>query len=131
MKQAVRIVIIGGVAGGMSAATRARRCNESAQITVLEKGSHISFANCGLPYYLDGRIAPKEKLLLTNPKAVATRYRIDARVGHEVLSINRAAKSVQVRQADGSVYDLAYDKLILAPGANPIVPPLANVRAQN
>jgi len=130
-QQAIRIVIVGGVAGGMSAATRARRCNEQAQITVLEKGPNISFANCGLPYYLDGRIAPKEKLLLTTPKAVATRYRIDARVGHEVLSINRAARTVQARQPDGSVIDLPYDKLILAPGANPIVPPLANVRAAN
>ena len=127
-----KIVIIGGVAGGMSAATRARRCNEHAQITVIERSGNISFANCGLSYFLDGRIAPKEKLLLTNPKAVAARYRIDARVAQEVLAIDRAAKKVTVRKlADASEYSLEYDKLILAPGATPIVPPVANTRAAN
>src|SRR5512138_3088539 len=121
MGEQLKIVIVGGVAGGMSAATRARRCNEQASITVLEKSGNISFANCGLPYYLDGRIAPREKLLLTTPKAVATRYRIDARVGHEVVSIDRIAKKVSVCDlARKQTYELPFDKLILAPGALPI-----------
>src|SRR5690242_9294678 len=125
MKSSVKIVIIGGVAGGMSAATRARRCNEDAQITVIERSANISFANCGLPYFLDGRIPAKEKLLLTTPKAVAARYRIDARVNQEVTAIDRAAKKVRVcQQGGGPEYELEYDKLILAPGASPIVPPL-------
>lgn len=129
---AVRLVIVGGVAGGMSAATRARRVNESASITVLEKGGFISFANCGLPYYLDGRIAPREKLLLTNPQAVASRYNIDARVGHEVMSIDRQRKFVHVRDlAARRDYELAYDKLILAQGATPIVPPIDHVQSPN
>ena len=132
MQPSLRIVIVGGVAGGMSAATRARRCNESAQITVLEKGGEISFANCGLPYYLDGRIPTRDKLLLTNPRAVVARYNIDARVRHEVLAIDRAARQVQVLDiAAGNVYSLPYDKLILAPGAAPIIPPLDNIRAAN
>ena len=132
MNQTVKIVIVGGVAGGMSAATRARRCNEDAQITVLERGSYISFANCGLPYYLDGRIAPKEKLLLTHPGAVASRYKIDARVGQEVMTIDRPGKRVQVKDLlTSQTYWLAYDKLILAPGANAIVPPLPNIDARN
>lgn len=127
-----RIVIIGGVAGGMSAATRARRTNENAEITVLEKSGHISFANCGLPYYLDGRIAPKEKLLLTNPAAVAARYRIDARVHHEVIGIDRANRRVQIKDLSTSkICELDYDKLIIATGASPIVPSIPNVRAPN
>ena len=132
MSEALRIVIVGGVAGGMSAATRARRVNENAQITVIEKSGHISFANCGLPYYLDGRIPSQEKLLLTTPQQVAERFRIDARVNQEVIAIDRARKVVRVRElANGREYELAYDKLILAPGASPIVPPIANVSAKN
>lgn len=128
----MRIVIIGGVAGGMSAATRARRSNESAEIVVIERGGFISFANCGLPYHLAGRIEPEAKLLLTTPQAVASRFRIDARVGEEAVSIDRAAKSVSIRRLkDGSTYALAYDKLILAPGANPIVPKLSVTNAGN
>lgn len=127
-----RIVIIGGVAGGMSAATRARRMNEDAQIVVIEKGGYISFANCGLPYHLAGRIERESDLLLTTPKKVWDRFRIDARVGQEVLSIDRASKSVTVKKlSDGTTYSLTYDKLILAPGASAIVPPMENVRAKN
>ncbi len=127
-----RIVIIGGVAGGMSAATRARRMNESAKITVLEKGGYISFANCGLPYHLAGRIEEEKSLLLTTPQKVWERFRIDARVGHEVLTIDRVSKTVSVKDLNRSeVYQLQYDKLILAPGAAPIIPPIANIDAAN
>lgn len=132
MNNSVRIIIVGGVAGGMSAATRARRCNEDAQITVIEKSGYISFANCGLPYYIDGRIPSKDKLQLTTPAAVASRYRLDARVNQEVTGVDRLARKVSVRNlATNETYDLPYDKLILAPGANPIVPNLPNVRAAN
>ena len=128
----LRIVIVGGVAGGMSAATRARRMNEDATVTVLEKGGFISFANCGLPYHLAGRIASEEKLLVTTPEKVRRRFGIDARVGHEALRIDRAEKEVEVLDhVAGRTYTLAYDKLILAPGAVPIVPPLEHVRAPN
>src|SRR6478609_3815358 len=118
----LQIVIIGGVAGGMSAATRARRMNEHASIIVLERGGFISFANCGLPYYLAGRITDEEKLLIT----------IDARVRHEVKRIDPEEKEVEVFDHDaGRSYQLHYDKLILAPGATPIVPPIDQIRAPN
>lgn len=117
----MRIVIVGGVAGGMSAATRARRMNEAAEIIVLERNGFVSFANCGLPYYIGGKIEEEEKLLLTGPIQLASRFRIDARVGHEVLAIDRAARKVQVKAGD-QLYWLPYDKLILATGANPILP---------
>ncbi len=128
----LRLVIIGGVAGGMSAATRARRVNENASITVLEKGGYISFANCGLPYYLDGRIAPAQKLLLTTPQAVKARYNIDALVHHEAVEIDRAAKVVHaVDLPSGRKLQFHYDKLLVATGALPIAPPLEHCRAGN
>lgn len=127
-----RLVIIGGVAGGMSAATRARRLDEKAQITVIEKGGYISFANCGLPYHLGGKIEQEKDLLLTDPQKVWKRFRIDARVNEEALSIDRIHKTISVRKClDGTVYTLAYDKLILAPGASAITPPLPHVEAPN
>jgi len=126
------IVIIGGVAGGMSAATRARRMNENAKIIVLEKGGFISFANCGLPYYLNGRIDSEDKLLITTPANVHKRFNIDARVHHEAISIDRANRQVKVLDhATGQTYALAYDKLILAPGAAPVIPPIDHVRLPN
>jgi NADPH-dependent 2,4-dienoyl-CoA reductase/sulfur reductase-like enzyme/rhodanese-related sulfurtransferase len=119
------IVIVGGVAGGASAATRARRMNEHAEIILLEKDEHVSFANCGLPYYIGGEIAERQKLLVATPQFLARRFRIDVRTRQEVRSIDRAAKSVTVlNHASGETYPLAYDKLILAPGAAPLVPPL-------
>lgn len=131
----LRIVIIGGVAGGMSAATRARRMNEGATITVLERGGFISFANCGLPYHVAGRIEAEDKLLLSSPAKALQRFNIDARVGHEVTQIDRQAKEVEVidhaSAPPGRTYWLPYDKLILAPGATPVVPPVNNVRAPN
>lgn len=127
-----QIVIVGGVAGGMSAATRARRMNEDASIIVLEKGGFISYASCGLPYYLAGRITEEEKLLITDPKKVKERFGIDARIGHEVKRIDRAGKQVEViDRATGEPYFLDYDKLILATGATPIVPPIEHGRSPN
>jgi len=127
----LRIVIVGGVAGGMSAATRARRMNEDASIIVLERGGFISFANCGLPYYLAGRIESEDKLLVTTAARVRERFNIDARVRHEVTLIDRNAKEVEVRDdAAGTTYRLSYDKLILATGASPMLPRIDEVGAR-
>ena len=129
---AKRIVIVGGVAGGMSAAARARRVNESASITVLEKGPYISFANCGLPYHIAGRIASEEKLLVTTAERVRSRFNIDVRPRHEALRIDRGRRVVEgINHATGESFELAYDKLIQAPGADPIIPPIGNIRAAN
>ncbi len=127
-----RIIIVGGVAGGMSAATRARRANEQAEIVVLEKSGHISFANCGLPYYIAGQIVDEQKLLLTTPARVAQRFRIDARVHHEVTRIDRERHVVEgVNLLTHEPFVLPYDKLILAPGASPIIPNMTGVEASN
>lgn len=113
----MRTVIIGGVAGGMSAATRLRRLDENAEIIVLERGAHVSFANCGLPYHVGGVIPERSSLLLHSPASLAARFRIDARTGHEALTIDPAARTVRVRRPDGSEVDEHYDNLILSPGA--------------
>ena len=127
-----KIVIVGGVAGGMSAATRARRTNEQAEIVVLEKTGHISFANCGLPYFVSGKIKDEQKLYLATPEAVKSRFRIDARVHHEVTRIDRQARLVEGKNlVTGEAFSFPYDKLILAPGASPIVPNLDGVTQPN
>ena len=120
----LRIIIVGGVAGGASAATRARRTNEHAQIILLEKDEHVSFANCGLPYHIGEEIADRSKLLVATKELLERRFRLDVRTRHEVISIDRDAKTVTVvNHATGDVCELPYDKLILSPGALPIVPP--------
>lgn len=130
--QPIRIVIVGGVAGGASAATRARRMNEHAQIIMLEKDRHVSFANCGLPYYLGGEITDREKLLVAKPELFEKRFNIDVRTRHEAVAIDRPRKVVQVlNHHTGQTFELPYDKLILAPGASPIVPPIDGVNAAN
>ena len=127
MKQK-RIVIVGGVAGGMSAATRLRRLDNDAQIIVIEKSGHVSYANCGLPYYVGGVIEEEKSLLLQTPASLHARFRLDVRVSSEVLSIDRKGKSVKVKEySTGNIYELPYDKLILSPGASPIVPPIPGV----
>ena len=124
----MKTVIIGGVAGGMSAATRLRRLDENAQIVVLERSGHVSFANCGLPYYIGDVITDRDALLLQTPSSLKARFGIDVRVNSEALSIDRGAKSVAVRNvATGEQYSLNYDSLILAPGAAPFVPPIPGV----
>ncbi len=129
-ESALRLVIVGGVAGGASAATRARRLDERAEIVLLERDDHVSFANCGLPYYIGGEIAERGKLLVATPELLRSRYRIDARVRHEALAIDRAAKTLTVREIDGGrEYTLPYDKLILSPGATPFVPPVEGADA--
>jgi NADPH-dependent 2,4-dienoyl-CoA reductase/sulfur reductase-like enzyme/rhodanese-related sulfurtransferase len=121
----MRLVIIGGVAGGASAAARARRLSESAEIVLLERGPDVSFANCGLPYYLGGEIADRDKLLVAKPELLRDRFALDVRTRTEAVAIDRARKVVTTRRlADGSLEDLPYDKLILATGAAPLRPPL-------
>jgi NADPH-dependent 2,4-dienoyl-CoA reductase/sulfur reductase-like enzyme/rhodanese-related sulfurtransferase len=124
----MRIVVIGGVAGGMSAATRLRRLNEKAEIIVLEKSGHVSYANCGLPYYVGGVIEEEKDLLLQTPASLHARFRLDVRVGTEVLAINPAKKTVVIKNLlNGETSELDYDKLILSPGASPVVPPIPGI----
>jgi len=121
----MKLVVIGGVAGGATAAARARRISEDAHIILFERGEFISFANCGLPYYIGGVIPERGRLLVAGIETFRQRYRIDVRTLSEVLSIDRAAKTVTVmNHADGQTYAEAYDRLILSPGAAPIRPPL-------
>ena len=123
-----RIVVIGGVAGGMSAATRLRRLDADAEIIVLEKSGYVSYANCGLPYYVGGVIEEEKDLLLQTPASLHARFRLDVRVLTEALSIDPVKKEVQVQSLEsGNKYSLAYDKLVLSPGASPIVPPIPGV----
>ena len=130
--QPLRLVIVGGVAGGASAATRARRMNEHANIILFEKDEHISFANCGLPYYVGGEITQREKLIVAKPDLLRQRYRIDVRTRQEITAIDRQAKTVSVmNHLTGETYDEPYDKLILSPGASPIVPPIDGANASN
>jgi NADPH-dependent 2,4-dienoyl-CoA reductase/sulfur reductase-like enzyme/rhodanese-related sulfurtransferase len=116
-----RLVIVGGVAAGATAAARARRISESAQITLVERGPHVSYANCGLPYFLSGDIASRQSLLLQTPEGFARRYRVDARVNTEAVEIDRPGRRLRVRGADGEAW-LPYDTLLLAQGGNPVAP---------
>ncbi|WP_211230946.1 FAD-dependent oxidoreductase [Chitinilyticum aquatile] len=120
-----KLLIVGGVAGGASAAARARRLNEATEIIVFERGPYVSFANCGLPYHLGGEIAERESLLLHTPESLSARFGLDVRVSSEVLAIHRERKTVSVlNRVTGETYEESYDALILAPGAAPIRPPL-------
>jgi len=124
----MKVVIIGGVAGGASTATRLRRMDEKAEIILLERGEYISFANCGLPYHIGEVITEREKLLVVTSQKLKETSNIDARVRHEALSINRKNKTVKVRElATGREYSESYDKLVLSPGASPIIPPVEGV----
>jgi NADPH-dependent 2,4-dienoyl-CoA reductase/sulfur reductase-like enzyme/rhodanese-related sulfurtransferase len=131
MKTPRRIIIVGGVAGGASAAARARRVDETADIHVFERGPYISFANCGLPYFIAGEIDDRQKLIIMTPNKFWDRSRVHAHTNHEVLSINRNTKTVRVKGPDGQERDVAYDKLILSQGAKPIVPPIPGVDLPN
>jgi NADPH-dependent 2,4-dienoyl-CoA reductase/sulfur reductase-like enzyme/peroxiredoxin family protein/rhodanese-related sulfurtransferase/TusA-related sulfurtransferase len=124
----MKLVVIGGVAAGMSLAARARRLDESATIVVLEKSRHVSYANCGLPYHIGGVIQDRDSLLLQTPESLRAALNLDVRTGHEVLSIDRAAKRVRVRECGtGREYDEPYDTLALCPGAVPIRPPIPGI----
>ncbi|ALR18296.1 FAD-dependent oxidoreductase [Vibrio natriegens] len=120
-----KILIVGGVAGGASAAARARRLSEDAEIIMFERGPFVSFANCGLPYHIGGDIQERSKLLLQTPESFLARFNVDVRVMNEVVSVNRQDKTIVVKNLiDGSEYEESYDFLLLSPGAGPIVPPI-------
>ena len=127
-----KIVIVGGVAGGASAATRARRMNEQAEIILFEKDADVSFANCGLPYYIGEEIAERSKLVVASAEFLRRRFALDVRTQQEVVAIDRSAKQVTVRnQATNEEYTESYDKLILSTGASPFVPPIDGRHAAN
>lgn len=125
-----KYVIIGGVAGGATAAARIRRNTEQAEIILFEKGEHISYANCGLPYYIGGVIEERERLFVQTPEAFGRRFNIDVRVNSEVVGIYPDKKSVSVRTSDGREYTESYDKLLLSPGATPVRPPLPGIDSE-
>ncbi len=120
-------IIIGGVAGGATAAARIRRIAETDEIILFEKGAYISYANCGLPYYIGGTIADRDKLFVQTPEAFARRFAIDVRVNSEVTAIHPDRRIVEVKGADGAVYEESYDRLLLSPGASPFVPDLPGI----
>jgi NADPH-dependent 2,4-dienoyl-CoA reductase/sulfur reductase-like enzyme/peroxiredoxin family protein/rhodanese-related sulfurtransferase/TusA-related sulfurtransferase len=121
----MKIVIVGGVAAGMSAAARLRRLDEQAEIVVFEKDEHVSFANCGLPYHIGGAIAHRHSLLVQTPESLKTTLNLDVRIFSEVVAIDRAGRTVRVRETrTGRTYDEPYDKLVLTPGAKSIRPPM-------
>ncbi len=123
-----RVVIVGGVAGGASAATRTRRLCEDCEIIVLERGPHVSFANCGLPYFIGGEIIQRNSLLLQTPATLRAQFNLDVRVNSEVLSIDATERLVRVREViTGREYELTYDELVLSPGASPLRPPIPGI----
>ncbi len=123
-------LIIGGVAGGATAAARIRRADESAQIIMFEKGKYISYANCGLPYYIGDTIQDRAKLFVQTPATFSKRFNIEVRIENEVTGIDTSTKEVTVRKADGAVYKESYDKLLLSPGASPVRPPLKGIESE-
>jgi NADPH-dependent 2,4-dienoyl-CoA reductase/sulfur reductase-like enzyme/peroxiredoxin family protein/rhodanese-related sulfurtransferase/TusA-related sulfurtransferase len=124
----MKIVIVGGVAGGATTAARLRRLNEDAEIIIFEKGQYISFANCGLPYHIGEVIKKEEDLLVQTPEGMKNRFNIDVRVNSEVIKINKDKKEIEVKDVlTGKTYFEAYDKLVLSPGADPIRPPLEGI----
>ena len=126
----MKVVIIGGVAGGASAAARLRRLDEKAEIIMLEKGEYISFANCGLPYYIGGEIKQKSALTLQTPRSFNARFNVDVRTLSEAVKIDPARKVVTVlNHQTNETYEQGYDKLILSPGAEPFVPPIEGAKS--
>jgi len=121
----MKVVIVGGVAGGATAAARIRRLDEQAEIVVFERSGFISYANCGLPYYIGGIIEDPEELTLQTPESFFSRFRVHMKVRHEVTAIHPERKTVSVRNLEtGEVFEESYDKLLLSPGAKPVWPDL-------
>lgn len=128
----MKVVIVGGVAGGATAAARIRRLDENAKIIIFERSGYVSYANCGLPYYIGGEIADKEDLFLQTPEGFWSRFKIDVRTLHEVTKINRERKTVTVLdKMSGKVFEESYDKLILSPGAKPVMPDFCKGNCSN
>lgn len=126
----MKYVIVGGVAGGATAAARLRRLDEKAEIVLLEKGAYISYANCGLPYYIGGTITERERLFVQTPASFGKRFNIDVRTLQEAVAIDTAAHRVSIRKQDGTEYEETYDKLLLSPGATPVIPPLKGIEME-
>ena len=126
----MKYVIVGGVAGGATAAARIRRNTEKADIILFERGDYISYANCGLPYYIGNVITEREHLFVQTPEAFGKRFRVDVRTRSEVTEVNLQKKTVTVRTSDGDTYVEAYDKLLLSPGASPVRPPLPGIESE-
>lgn len=125
-----KVVIVGGVAGGASAAARARRLSEAAEIVLLERGAYVSFANCGLPYHIGGEIKKRDRLLVTTPELLKSRFNIDVRTRSEVIRIDREQQRVEVKNLEtGEVYFESYDALVLSPGAEPVRPPIPGIES--
>lgn len=129
-EQKKKYLIVGGVAGGATAAARIRRLTEEAEIVLFEKGNYISYANCGLPYYIGGVIEDRDRLFVQTPASFGQRFNIDIRTQSEVTAIDPANKLVTVRKADGETYTESYDKLLLSPGASPVIPPLPGIDSE-
>lgn len=124
-----RVIIIGGVAGGAGAAARLRRLNEEMEIIIVEKGDYISYANCGLPYYLGGVIRDRDSLFVETPEGMKARYNIQVRTGQEVVKVDRENQEVEIRPVKtGEPYRLGYDLLLLAPGAVPVKPAIPGAK---
>ncbi|MCB5253583.1 MAG: FAD-dependent oxidoreductase [Candidatus Cloacimonadaceae bacterium] len=123
-----KYLIVGGVAGGATTAARLRRLDENAEIIMFERGKYISYANCGLPYYVGGVIADRDRLFVQTPDSFHARLNVDVRIQEEVMSIDRKAKTVLVQKADGTQYSESYDKLVLSPGAEPLRPPIPGIQ---
>jgi len=127
-----KVLIVGGVAGGASTAARLRRMDEQAEIVMFERGEYISFANCGLPYYIGGAIENREELLIQTPEAMKARFNIDVRVKQEVMSIDKDKKTIEVRKVDtDEIYTESYDDLVLSPGSSPLKPPIEGINRPN
>jgi len=131
MIKKLRILVVGGVAGGATFAARARRLSETAEIIIFERGEYISFANCGLPYHIGGTIAQREQLLLQTPEKMQQRYRIDVRTNSEVISVDRVNKKIAIKEIKtGKQYSESYDVLVLSPGAKAIIPPIPGINSK-
>ncbi|NLB36518.1 MAG: FAD-dependent oxidoreductase, partial [Clostridiales bacterium] len=130
MNTGQKVLIVGGVAGGATAAARLRRLDEFSQIILFERGEYISFANCGLPYYIGGEIKEKSALTLQSPESFNSRFKVDVRVNNEVMSINPKEKTVTVKNhINGEKYDESYDKLVLSMGAEPVKPNIDGINS--
>ena len=124
----MKVVIVGGVAGGATAAARIRRLDEQAEIVVFERSGYISYANCGLPYYIGGVIEDPEELTLQTPESFFSRFRVTMKIRHEVTAIHQEKKTVSVRNLEnGQEFEESYDKLLLSPGARPVQPRIPGV----
>src|SRR5574344_1828084 len=123
-------LIIGGVAGGATAAARIRRADWSSDVCSSDLGRYISYANCGLPYYIGDTIQERAKLFVQTPASFSKRFNIDVRVENEVIGIDTSNKEVTVRKADGTIYNESYNKLLLSPGASPVRPPLKGIESE-